>query len=57
MVFLGNPEYGCELRPIDFAAFARACGATGITVENPTDCGAVVDEALKAPGPDRKSVV
>jgi pyruvate dehydrogenase (quinone)/pyruvate oxidase len=24
MVFLGNPEYGCELQPIDFAAFARA---------------------------------
>ena len=23
MVFLGNPEYGCELQPIDFAAFAR----------------------------------
>ena len=29
MVFLGNPEYGCELQPIDFAAFARACGGTG----------------------------
>ena len=28
MVFLGNPEYGCDLDPnIDFAAFARACGA------------------------------
>src|SRR5205085_9084543 len=26
MVFLGNPEFGCELQPIDFAAFARACG-------------------------------
>jgi pyruvate dehydrogenase (quinone) len=24
MVFLGNPEYGCDLQPIDFAAFARA---------------------------------
>ena len=23
MVFLGNPEYGCELQPIDFAGFAR----------------------------------
>src|SRR5262249_32144921 len=31
MVFLGNPEYGVELQPIDFAAFARACGATGVT--------------------------
>jgi pyruvate dehydrogenase (quinone)/pyruvate oxidase len=51
MVFLGNPEYGCELQPIDFAAFARACGATGVTVETPASCGAVVAEALQAPGP------
>ena len=33
MVFLGNPEYGCELQPIDFVAFARACGASGFTIE------------------------
>ena len=51
MVFLGNPEYGCELQPIDFAAFARACGATGLTVEDPAHCGAVLDEALATPGP------
>ena len=29
MVFLGNPEYGNDLQPIDFAGFARACGGTG----------------------------
>lgn len=51
MVFLGNPEYGCELQPIDFAAFARACGATGLTIEDPNDCGAILDEALITPGP------
>jgi pyruvate dehydrogenase (quinone)/pyruvate oxidase len=51
MVFLGNPEYGCELQPIDFAAFARACGGTGLTVEDPTQCGAVLDQALATPGP------
>jgi pyruvate dehydrogenase (quinone) len=51
MVFLGNPEYGCELQPIDFAAFARACGATGFTVEDPGQCGAVLDQALANPGP------
>jgi pyruvate dehydrogenase (quinone)/pyruvate oxidase len=51
MVFLGNPEYGCELEPIDFAAFARACGGAGFTVEDPADCGAVLDEALALPGP------
>ena len=51
MVFLGNPEYGCELEPIDFAAFARACGGTGFTIEDPADCGRVLDEALGTPGP------
>jgi pyruvate dehydrogenase (quinone) len=51
MVFLGNPEYGCELQPIDFAAFARACGATGFTVEDPKECGAILDQALALDGP------
>jgi pyruvate dehydrogenase (quinone) len=51
MVFLGNPEYGCELQPIDFASFARACGGTGFTIENPASCGAILDEALAATGP------
>jgi pyruvate dehydrogenase (quinone)/pyruvate oxidase len=51
MVFLGNPEYGCELHPIDFAAFARACGGTGFTIEDPADCGRIIDEALRTEGP------
>ena len=51
MVFLGNPEYGCELQPIDFAAFARACGAQGFTIEDPAQCGAILDQALETPGP------
>jgi pyruvate dehydrogenase (quinone) len=51
MVFLGNPEYGCDLQPIDFAAFARACGARGFTVVDPKDCGSILDQALTAPGP------
>jgi pyruvate dehydrogenase (quinone)/pyruvate oxidase len=51
MVFLGNPEYGCELQPIDFALFAQACGATGFTIEDPGQCGAVLDRALATPGP------
>jgi len=51
MVFLGNPEYGCELQPIDFAAVARACGGTAYTVEDPTQCGEVIDRALQAEGP------
>jgi pyruvate dehydrogenase (quinone) len=51
MVFLGNPEYGCELQPIDFAAVARACGGTGLTVDDPAECGSVLDQALNTPGP------
>ncbi len=51
MVFLGNPEFGCDLQPIDYAAFARACGATGYRVEDPADCGRVLDEALATKGP------
>src|SRR5207247_9444774 len=51
MVFLGNPEYGCELHPIDFAAFARACGGSGFTIDDPKDCGRILDQALATPGP------
>ena len=51
MVFLGNPEFGCELQPIDFAAFARAVGAKGYTIEDPKQCGAILKEALAAKGP------
>jgi pyruvate dehydrogenase (quinone)/pyruvate oxidase len=51
MVFLGNPEYACDLHPIDFAAYARACGANGFTIEDPALCGDVMDQALAAPGP------
>jgi pyruvate dehydrogenase (quinone) len=51
MVFLGNPEYGCDLQPIDFAAFARACGGHGFTIDNPASCGEILDEALAVRGP------
>jgi pyruvate dehydrogenase (quinone) len=49
--FLGNPQYGVQLQPIDFALFARACGGTGFSLEDPKQCGDVVDEALNTPGP------
>jgi len=51
MVFLGNPEYGVDLHPIDFAAFAHACGGIGFTVDDPADCGQAMEEFLAAPGP------
>lgn len=51
MVFLGNPEFGCDLQPVDFAAAARAFGASGFTIEDPGECGAILDQALATPGP------
>ena len=51
MVFLGNPEYGVDLHPIDFAAFARACGASGYTISDPKRAGDLLDEALQTEGP------
>ena len=51
MVFLGNPEYGVDLSPIDFAMYARACGASGVTIEDPARCGQQLEDALAMPGP------
>jgi pyruvate dehydrogenase (quinone) len=51
MVFLGNPEYGVELQPIDFASVARACGGHGFTIEDPLQCGDILEEALATTGP------
>jgi pyruvate dehydrogenase (quinone) len=51
MVFLGNPEFACDLQPIDFAAVARACGAAGFSVEDPSHLGHILDEALAHDGP------
>jgi pyruvate dehydrogenase (quinone)/pyruvate oxidase len=51
MVFLGNPEYVCDLHPIDFAEFAHACGGIGFTAEDPKECGDMLDQFLAAPGP------
>jgi pyruvate dehydrogenase (quinone)/pyruvate oxidase len=51
MVFLGNPQYGVELEPIDHVKLAEACGATGFSIEDPAECGRVMEQALNTPGP------
>jgi pyruvate dehydrogenase (quinone)/pyruvate oxidase len=51
MVFLGNPEYVCDLQPIDFATVARGFGMPGFTVDDPARCGDVLREALDVRGP------
>lgn len=51
MILDGNPEFGVELQPIDFAKVAEACGAAGYTVERPEDVERVLAEALRHDGP------
>lgn len=51
MVLNANPQFGVELQPIDFEAYAKACGAAGYTIENPKDAEPVLREALSRPGP------
>jgi len=50
MMFLGNPQFGCELAPIDFARAAEAMGGRGFTIEDPADVERVLDEAFAAKG-------
>ncbi|MFP5228786.1 MAG: thiamine pyrophosphate-dependent enzyme [Acidobacteriota bacterium] len=51
MIFLGNPEYACDLYPADFAAIARGAGLTAVTITEPSACGAQLDSVLANPGP------
>ena len=51
MIFQGNPEYGVELQPIDFAKAAEAFGVAGYTIERPEDAAKILGEALSHPGP------
>lgn len=46
---IGNPEYGCTLPPIDFVAFARACGADGFHCERPDEIRPALEAALRSP--------
>jgi len=51
MVFLGNPEYGCELEPIDFAKIAEGFGIPAIRIEDPARCADQLRDALSRKGP------
>jgi pyruvate dehydrogenase (quinone) len=51
MLYQGNPEFGVDIQPMDYAAFARSCGARGLRLEDPADCDRVLREALAADGP------
>ena len=51
IVMEGNPEFGVELQTIDFAMHARACGATGFTLDHTENAEAIVRQALAHNGP------
>ncbi len=51
MVFLGNPEYGCDLFPADFTTIARGCGINAVRIEEAAQCAAQLDEAIATEGP------
>jgi pyruvate dehydrogenase (quinone) len=48
---IGNPEYGCALAPIDFVAFAKACGADGYRCERAEEVRPAIQAALNSPRP------
>lgn len=48
---LGNPQYACELSPVDFASAAEACGLRAYRLEDPGDAPATLADALAHRGP------
>ena len=47
----GNPQYGVQLQPIDFAAVARACGMPGYSTDDPARIRSLLGEAFGQEGP------
>jgi pyruvate dehydrogenase (quinone) len=46
MAFLGNPEFGVEFSPIDFAKIAEACGGIGYTIKEYDDIKPTMKKAM-----------
>ncbi len=51
MLFLGNPEFACDLAPIDFARVAEGCGLRAWRIHSPAQVGDAIDALLAAEGP------
>jgi pyruvate dehydrogenase (quinone)/pyruvate decarboxylase len=47
----GYGVFGCELGPIDFAAYAKACGADGFHCQTLQDLGSIIPAALRTARP------
>jgi pyruvate dehydrogenase (quinone)/pyruvate oxidase len=50
MVFLGNPEYACDLYPADFVTIARGAGIDAVQIDDPATCGTQLDDVLSRRG-------
>jgi len=48
---IGYPDFGCDLSPIDFVSFAKACGAEAFLCEHPDDIKPAIRAALSSPKP------
>ncbi|HTV81065.1 MAG TPA: thiamine pyrophosphate-dependent enzyme [Acidobacteriaceae bacterium] len=51
MIFLGNPEYACDLYPADFVTIARGCGLNAMQIAEPSECAAQMENAVRTQGP------
>ncbi|WP_117192044.1 thiamine pyrophosphate-dependent enzyme [Rhizobium terrae] len=50
MMFLGNPQFACELAPIDFAKAAEAMGGRGFSIRRFDEIESVLDQAFSTDG-------
>jgi pyruvate dehydrogenase (quinone) len=48
---LKYPQFGCDLAPIDFVAFAKACGADGYRCVRPDEVRPAIESALRSSKP------
>ena len=51
MVFLGNPEFACDLYPADFVTIARGAGIQAIQIDDASMCGRQLDSVVNLPVP------
>ncbi len=51
MVMEGNPEFACDLQPIDFPKIAEGFGWSSFHIEDPAQAGSTIEQALNTDGP------
>ena len=57
MGYLGNPEYGVEFTPIDFAGFAKNCGGDGYSIRRSEDIQPVMRGAMHKDTERKPSII